>query len=116
MSRQKDKELISVPTPVDSVAAPRTKEQFKFPTEAKKIKAPKNFNKAMQRLQDTGSLSLEDFDSAADVGAFIDFYNESMIKGREDHYNNEILEISKFLAKVETQKNISMRSSSKEKQ
>lgn len=98
--------LIHVPSAIDSVAVPRTEEGLKLATGGPVIRPPTNYDRAKRRLEETGSLSLDDFNSAADVGAFIDFYNETLRKSRDDYLKNEIIEISKYLAKIETSKSI----------
>lgn len=102
---------IKLPSAVDSGATPRDPNQFKkgLQREFRIPKKPRNFDKNLKRLKETGTLSREDFDSGADLGAFIDWYNSSVIKKRENQAQNDIIEISKFLAKINTQKNIMLK-------
>ena len=109
MRDPKNRELYKPPSPVDSVAAPRTKEQFKFPTKIPVIREPRNFKRAMARLNETGKLSLEDFNNAAEIGAFIDFHNNTVRKKKDEWANNEIVEIAKFLERTMRQKSFVIR-------
>jgi len=106
-------EIILPPSSKDSVAAPREKKLMKI-AKGHTVRKPKNFDKALKRLKETGELSLDDFNNTQDIGAFLDFYNDTLQKDKEKDLNNDIVEISKLLAKMLTEKTIFMGGSKKD--
>ena len=50
----------------------------------KKFNPKHNFAKVKEKYEALGTLDLEDFDSAADIGLFLDWYNKSL----KDHKAN----------------------------
>jgi hypothetical protein len=65
---------------------------------------PGNFDKIKKKLEATGKLDVEDFNSAKDLGMFIDWYNQLITNSKKSRAENEILEISKLLAKISGRK------------
>lgn len=87
---------------------PRQITEFVMPDGPKIFGKPKNFEKALQRMKATGQISLDDFNNTAEIGAFIDFYNqmnEQKMKARTDEH---IHDISLSLVKMMTRTMISM--------
>lgn len=105
MSRQVDKDgLIHLTQPKDSVLTPRTRDTAIHTTTQTVISKPKNFDKAMARLKEKGNLDGHNFSSAAELGMFIDWYNDTVTKTSEKKASGEIVEITKFLIRTMTQK------------
>lgn len=73
---------------------------------AKKFLAKSNFDKIKKKFDATGKLYLEDFNNVEDMGLFLDWYNKGVTSDKEKHASGEIIEISKLLARLMTQKNI----------
>lgn len=67
---------------------------------------PSNFEKKKKKLDETGNLDLQDFNNTKEIGQFLDWYNESNKTKRSERFENEVLEISKFLVKVQGRKTI----------
>lgn len=101
---KKDKDLIYLPRTPESVPTPRERKNAIHVSKSVNIRKPKNFEKALQTLEKTGKIDRNDFSSAADIGAFIDFLNNANEKKQETWAQNEITEISKFLARIMTSK------------
>jgi len=111
-----DKDLDYIPNRNPNAGfKPRPKKLRKLGGGPPTIRKPKNFEKALQRLNETGKLSLDDFSSAADIGAFIDWCNETKRKSEEKYYHNEILEVSKLLARIQARKMIVMQEPKRDK-
>lgn len=72
----------------------------------RKFYKPSNFDKKKKRLEETGQLSLDDFNSAEEIGQFLDWYNQDKKIGKRSHFDNEVLEISKLLAKMQGRSSI----------
>ena len=49
---------------------------------------------------------MEDFNSATEVGMFIDWLNDCQDKSKEKYAGNEILEISKLVARLMGRKSV----------
>jgi hypothetical protein len=96
-----------LPSPVDSVITPRPRDQkIVMPTGIVNLSPPKDFQKKVQKLQDTGKIDREDFNNAKDIGNFLDFYNDTLKKKKDERAAEDILEISKLLVRLETQKSV----------
>lgn len=97
----------NLPSPKDSVITPRPREQkIILPTGNINLKPPKDFKKKLQRLTETGSFDRNDFNNAKELGQFLDFYNESLREKRKQRADEDIIEISKLLVRLQTQKTI----------
>ena len=59
-----------------------------------------NFKRAKQRLEETGKLDRNDFNSGQELGMFIDWYNKALEEAKRARGDNEIHEISKFLGRI----------------
>jgi len=66
--------------------------------------SPIKFKKMLKKFNELGKLDRNDFNSGKELGQFVDFYNEMVKKKRQDYDDNEIHEISKWVARLETQK------------
>lgn len=75
---------------------------------AKKFTAKFNFDKIKEKFDATGKLELEDFNNAADIGLFLDWYNKTIKDSAEKRATEEIIEISKFLARTQGRKTFIM--------
>jgi hypothetical protein len=71
---------------------------------AKKFTSKFNFDKIKKKYDATGKLDLQDFDNAEDIGMFIDWYNKGVKDSKEAEATREIIEISKFLARIQGRK------------
>ena len=94
--------MYTLPSPSGSVLAPRDKKDIVLAGPGPKITKPRNFEQNLQRVKDTGVLRSEDFNSGAELGAFIDFYNSTVKSKKDAYFGNEVLEISKFLVRMMT--------------
>lgn len=102
---KKDPDLDYIPnTNPNAGFTPRPKSERKLGGKVPTIKKPRYFDKAKQRLEDTGQLSIEDFNNAAEIGAFIDWHNQAVIDEKEAKATRDIIEISKLLARINTEK------------
>ena len=72
-----------------------------------------NFDNIRKKFDATGKLDLEDFNSADEIGLFLDWYNNSIKERVEKEAGVEITEISKFLARMIGRTTISMGRKSK---
>jgi hypothetical protein len=101
---KQNKGLIYLPRTQESVPTPRTRKTAVHITKTPILTKPRNFEQALARLKATGKLDRNDFNSGAELGAFIDFYNSNIEKSRDKYANNEISEISKLLARISTRR------------
>ena len=92
------------PTFIPTTEGPKQVTQIIMPNKVKAISKPKNFEKALQRMKETGKIDPNDFNNAADIGAFIDFYNDGVRNKKKAHLDGEVTEISKLLVKLMTTK------------
>lgn len=67
---------------------------------------PYDFDKKKKKFEALGKLDLEDFNSAAEMTQFLDWYNLTQEESNKRYYENEIVEISKLLARLQTRKYI----------
>lgn len=81
---------------------PKQITEFIMPDKPKVFGKPRNFEKALQRLKETGQMSIDDFNNTAEMGAFIDFYNQMNQDNRRKRLDEDITEISKFLVRSMT--------------
>lgn len=101
------KDFRNLPSPKDSVIAPRPRDQkIVLPTGNINLKPPADFKKKLQRLKETGTLDRNDFNNAKEIGQFLDFYNDTLKQDRNRRAKEDIIEISKLLVRLQTQKNI----------
>jgi len=108
---KKDKDLDYIPNLNPNAGVkPRPKFLRKAWGKPPTITKMSGFDKAKQRLDETGKLSLEDFNNAAEIGAFIDWYNQRLKDKKEAESTRNIIEISKLLARLQTQKHIFLKS------
>lgn len=70
----------------------------------KEFLKPNNFEKLKKKYEATGKLDREDFNNAKELGQFLDWYNQINENRRKERNDNEILEISKFLARASGRK------------
>lgn len=101
----KNKDLDYIPnTNPNAGFTPRPKSERKLGGKVPTIRKPRHFDRAKQRLEDTGKLAIEDFSNAAEIGAFIDWHNQSIKNKKEAEATRDIIEISKLLARMNTEK------------
>lgn len=100
------KKIFDRPTWVPTTEGMKQVTELVLPNTPKVFGKPKNFDRAMQRLKATGKLSLEDFNNTAEIGAFIDFYNQMNTEQKRKRGDEDIHEISKYLVKTMTQSSI----------
>ena len=62
-------------------------------------KPVKNYKEIAKKMKKTNKLELKDFDSVADMGAFLDHYNKMIKDKREKEGEEEVNAISRFLAR-----------------
>lgn len=67
---------------------------------SKKFHKKFNFDNIKKKFDATGKLDLEDFNSADEIGMFLDWYNQGIKNRVEKEAGREITEISKFLARM----------------
>lgn len=94
------KKKLDKPIWVPGHDGPRQITEFVMPNAPKVFNKPPNFDRALKRLKETGSISLDDFSNTAEIGAFIDFYNQNVVEKKQKETNEHIHEISKFLLKT----------------
>lgn len=80
---------------------------------SKKFHKKYNFDNIRKKFDATGKLDLEDFNSADEIGMFLDWYNLSIKQRAEKEGERDITEISKFLARMIGRTTISMGRKSK---
>ena len=92
--------IVQPPSSQGSVATPRPIEKLIVPKKAYKAPSkPHNWKKLVYKLETSGRIDLEDFDTLTDMTAFLDFYNNSKRDAQARVAEEEIHEVSKFLAR-----------------
>lgn len=74
--------------------------EISLPKGHRKSKEPYNFKEKVKKVEALGKLQMEDFNSAEEAGMFIDWMNEMNRMEKQKRADNEIHEISKFLART----------------
>ena len=77
---------------------------------AKKFTDKGKFNEIKRKFEELGKLDLYDFNNTADLGAFLDWYNLSISSSKEKSFNNDVLEISKYLVRSMGRKHFRIKS------
>ena len=67
----------------------------------KKFNPKYNFVKIKEKFEALGTLDLEDFNSAADIGLFLDWYNKSLKDHKADLYDALIHDMTVEIVKYE---------------
>lgn len=92
-----------LPRTAESVPTPRSRDNSGIvtPKGSPKIKSSSRFKELMKKFKTMGKLDREDFNTGAEMGAFLDFVNQTNIDMKKRIYEENIHEISKFLARTQ---------------
>jgi|SaaInlV_120m_DNA_4_1040238.scaffolds.fasta_scaffold82038_2 hypothetical protein len=67
---------------------------------------PHKFKELKGKMEAKGKIDLEDFNSVQDMMTFLDYYNSQIDRKKEDVGDDDIMEISKMVARMMNKKTI----------
>lgn len=62
--------------------------------------ASSKFKELLKKFEHTKKLDLEDFNSAHEIGQFVDFYNNTVVKKRQTEYEKAISDRNEYYWKL----------------